>query len=395
MGTLSQEILSMTCAYSHSLLPSSHFIVTKPFKASVKRSLAREAERDSTLEKEMVRCYLLREWELALEEGRCGEMNRMERRLVGIKGRLEGMEGGERDEMHGEVSRLLKLVGGVTHAPIARVSTSQKDDVEKVFVLLKGKSNEERSIKSESALDTRNLANRRESEQFVEDALVRGEPVTLFHDAFDAAISQASQSSFKRRRAKVDISDTTSLHSTKSLDLNYSSPSKHWSSRDVTPTPADPHGLRLDSRMDVEEMIFSSSPRKKAALYATPRWPTSGRPSPPPPPPSTPPQLTTSPSYKRSVRGERPLLLTPPSPSPQGILGRKDFGAYAGDDSISVRSIYDELDDDRGKRNEEMDPAEEIWRGIEGEYLPLEGGKKSRWRRLRRQGSIRPSTRER
>src|SRR5271163_4038120 len=91
MGTLSQEILSMTCGYVLSLLPSSHFIVTKPFKTHVKRSLARDMERDTTMEREMVRCYLVREWELALEDWRCGEENRTEMRLLGIKERLERM----------------------------------------------------------------------------------------------------------------------------------------------------------------------------------------------------------------------------------------------------------------------------------------------------------------
>ena len=138
-------------------------------------------------------------------------------------------------------------------------------------------------------------------------------------------------------------------------------------SRDVTPTPADPKGLRYQL----------STTRKKAALYSRPRWPTSGRPSPSPSPPAdTPPSPTPKPRIHRSCRG------------------RRGFGDET--DSI-INSIYDEIDEPRehvesGVKSDdegEGDPARRIWKGIDEEYSSPEGGRFHRQRRMRRQVSIR------
>lgn len=126
-------------------------------------------------------------------------------------------------------------------------------------------------------------------------------------------------------------------------------------SRDITPTPSDPFGLRKDSRYTVEPPCTpTSSPRKRAALYNTPRWPKRGRPSPSPPP-----------------------------ETPTHVKGRKGFGVER--DGGGSSSIYDEILDEL-----DGDPAQRIWKGIDEEYCSPEGGRFTRSRKLRRQGSIRP-----
>ena len=205
------------------------------------------------------------------------------------------------------------------------------------------------SIKS--APETTNLSHRRESEVLVEQAILRGEPVTLFHNPSllspPTFTTKPGDSTTPRRSRRRNLaSDIISIRTTRTTTTP---------SRDVTPTPSDPLGLRKDSHASVTPSTpqSQSSPRKRAALYTTPRYPRTGRPS-----PSTPTQ----------------------------VPGRKDFGVAKGDDEVV--SIYDEIED------EDIDPAQRIWKGIDEEYClsscSPEGGRIARRRKLRRMGSIRP-----
>lgn len=193
---------------------------------------------------------------------------------------------------------------------------------------------------------------RRESEKLVEEAIERGEPVTLFHDDYpppppplcspfkSTTLDSPDSPPIILRSGKGEIS----FLSIRSLEEKYPiSPYRHVS-RDITPTPDDPYGLRDNSKN-------LQTPRKRAALYNSPRWPTSGRPSP----------GTPSPHTRRKEH-----------------IQHKDFGVSA--DHDNVESGYDELDVD--------DPAEKIWKGIDEEYTP-KGGRLTRRRRLRRWGSLR------
>lgn len=158
-----------------------------------------------------------------------------------------------------------------------------------------------------------NLDHRRESEKFVNEALDRGEPVTLF-------------SSETRSKAAPYVAGRRDF----------------GQDRDVTPTPADPYSLRQDP-------VSPHTPRKRAALYDSPRWPTGGRPS-PDTPSHTPRKSQTQDLRRRGMDVERPL-------------------------------------DDLGG-----DPAERIWKGIDEEYTsPGGGGGIMRKRWGRRKGSFRPS----
>jgi hypothetical protein len=391
MGTLSHPILTLTAAYSHPFLPSStQYVVTTAVEVRIKRTLGCASARDDVVAAEALRGELVAEWEAMRQLKEVGLFAKAQEVLKGMEGRLEawitrGREATEEImEMKEEVMKCVEQVWsgqgvgvmGITiperavrRGDIPRGSpypTHPKGEKLKQIKSTPASSSsgeceqgcDSRSIKSE-VLGTscikrkkeRNQSHRRESEKLVEDAIIRGQPVTLFHGKRDNSPILLSPVTPSHRSAEHQTLLT--IIPSRSHMAHPASPSRASSpfrSREVTPTPADPYGLRQDIRASTPQS--ASSPRKQAALYTTPRWPRSGRPS-----PSTP---THSP-----------------------IAGRKDFGTAT--DGDSVMSIYDELEDDG------QDPAMKIWRGIDEEYVSPEGGRFTRRRKLRRQTSIRYS----
>jgi hypothetical protein len=172
--------------------------------------------------------------------------------------------------------------------------------------------------------------------------------------------------------------DVISLRSVMTLDQKYPFTQHRHRSRDITPTPTDPFGLRKDpktigtspspspitSAVPVSNTgssipmatMTTPSPRKKAALYDSPRWPRSGRPS-----PSSPASIVGPVVQKDSVTDSKD--------------GKKIFGP-------------DRIDGERGRLGD-VDPAEAIWKGIDEEYVSPEGGRFKLRRKLRRKASVR------
>jgi len=211
---------------------------------------------------------------------------------------------------------------------------------------------------------------RRESEQLVEDAMSRGKPLTLFHDPFNS-----SPIEFTPRYTRTTLpprhpdSDKISLRSV----LTMETPGVRSRRRDITPTPSDPHGLRADSQYFTPQIM--SIPRKRAGIYATPRWPKGGRPSPPVATPTPTESLVRSfRTPERATNHPTAPLFLPPTP-----VERRE--ADPGAERRKSTSIYEEL---LREGDETADPAELIWEGINEEYSSPNVGRFTRWRRLRR-----------
>lgn len=110
----------------------------------------------------------------------------------------------------------------------------------------------------------------------------------------------------------------------------------------------------MDQRFNAAKGFITPSPRKRAALYDSPRWPRGGRPCP---------------------------------SSPSSVV-EKDAGT---EDTLKMDRMGDGDMGERDKREreEEVDPAELIWKGIDEEYVSPEGGRFNLRRKLRRKASVR------
>jgi hypothetical protein len=419
MGTLRTPIITFTAAYNHPLLPSeSQYVVCKPLSISVKRTLGCAVARNDGVRAEVLRRRLLDEWEIVGGYMREDRFEMAKSNLDGMMERLDnwvdsgGDGGGEWFEMRFDVMRemevvLTKILDGKRAVSAEEVKIPEEvlinNDLPRkgrIFSLFSkrkdkqhGKGNLEPvstcdsgndswssgSVKSDiprsskKAKTSQHLGNRRESEKLVEEAIIRGEPVTVFQENSEPLLLPPSTETIRRpttsqsqRRYERDA-DVISIRSTLTLDQKYPFTSYRHRSRDITPTPTDPFGLRRDSRaLPSSPQSVIPSPRKRAGIYAMPRWPRSGRPSPSSSPPS------------------------PPSKVRQ--QGRETFGSVKDDKSIA--SIYDEMDNQQQGRDfartGDVDPAELIWRGIDEEYVsPGGGGKFMKWRRSRRKVSSR------
>jgi hypothetical protein len=218
---------------------------------------------------------------------------------------------------------------------------------------------------------------RRESEQLVEDAIVRGKPLTLFHDPFNSSPLTLYSTDPPQLPPRRPDADKISLHSMLTTNLH-----SLERSRDITPTPNDPYGLRGDvQRVSTSSQSFTS-PRKRAAIYPAPRWPKSGRPSPPSAAPSH-DHRSKSPGLELKAATNSPVLpLLVPRPAAPDKAGRRGFDGVRPKERAA--SLYEEL---RTGFGADLDPAELIWKGIDEEYCSPEGGRFTRWRRLRRKVS--------
>jgi hypothetical protein len=263
---------------------------------------------------------------------------------------------------------------------------------------------------------TDNSGHRKESEKLVEEAIVRGEPVTLFNNALltkssllpsattkppttpttppspiprSAGTSSSNEVDQQHYNANVLLTpdpsssrdkdtDVISLRSVMTLDQKYPFTQHRHRSRDITPTPTDPFGLRKDpktiatspspspitsavlgsntgSSVPMASMTTTPSPRKRAALYDSPRWPRSGRPSP-----------------------SSPASIVGPVVQEDSVTDGKDRKKF----------VSNRIDGERGRLGE-VDPAEAIWKGIDEEYVSPEGGRFKLRRKLRRKASVR------
>ena len=358
MGTLSQPVMTLTTAYSHPLLPTTQYIVSKPAECKVKRSLGTAVTRDEMILFEILREESCAQWEKVWEYIWCGKWREARRKLMDMSERLDKWvdqgrnETEEFNDMKLDVMKTIEFV--LTKLlekeglPVARIAVPQpvvQREVGRTRPQSLWSSNAKKACPGMSGVSAssspgsnlsyisppaksdgarrsprKSLSHRRESEKLVEEAIIRGAPVTLFHD--EDVVPQTTLEAEPSTPTRNRPADSASLQDTRN-------------SRDLTPTPYDPFSLRL----------LTPSPRKKASIYSTPRWPRGGRPSPKSP--------------TRAI----------------AITGRATFGTSEG-------SIYDELDFPA------EDPAEEIWRGINEEYSSPGGGRFTRWRRLRREGSV-------
>lgn len=264
------------------------------------------------------------------------------------------------------------------------------------------------SSKSHKSSQTQNppppQGNRKESETLIQEAFVRGVPVTLFNTppsplpsilqitppsppptptqtqhthSSQRQFSQYSQNAqdmqytpntplmSRRVVSRERDADVISLRSVMTLDQKYPFTPHRHRSRDITPTPTDPFGLRKDpkratpaivkstSQQSMANRFVTPSPRKRAALYDSPRWPRGGRPS-------------------------------PSSPS----SGEKDGGKGDRTERNEVNK-GDGMEKEKREREEEVDPAELIWKGIDEEYASPDGGRFNLRRKLRRKASVR------
>ena len=313
MGTLKHPLLTLTTAYSHPLLPSeTQYVVTTPVQVGVKRTSGSAVRRDDGIQREVLRGLLVTEWE------RCGEFVKMGK-WVGARECLKWMmeqldlwvsKGREvNEEFHEMKSEIINYVEFVIGAErrVSEVGIPKKRELAiPERAIRRGEtlptrrrntpyphstpvsktSNDDgryNSPSKKSVSETTNLSHRRESEELVEEAIFRGKPVTLFHNRsllsppiFTTKPGDTTPTC--RSRSRHDsASDVLSIRTTRTTKT---------SSRDVTPTPSDPFGLRRDSHALPSTPQSQSSPRKRAALYTTPRYPRTGRPS-----PSTPTQV--------------------------------------------------------------------------------------------------------
>jgi len=232
------------------------------------------------------------------------------------------------------------------------------------------------------------LGNRKESETLVQEAFIRGEPVTLFNSLLPSDLlppsvpqylplpipSKADETPYPPRTLDPGPSadrdaDTISLRSVMTLDQKYPFTPHRHRSRDITPTPTDPFGLRKDPKTTSPSsplaslgfsgpmmkpsatQVVTPSPRKKAALYDSPRWPRGGRPS-------------------------------PSSPTSLVATERSGTGSKEGKRTADTMEAGD-------REAREVDPAEAIWKGIDEEYASPEGGRFKLRRMLRRKASVR------
>jgi hypothetical protein len=404
MGTLSHPIISLTTAYSHPILfPSEkQYVVTNPVSLRVKRTLGSAVVRGDYVHEEMFREGMIEEWEQCVGLVMDGRWGRAREVLKAMNERLDawvgkGKELGEEfHEMRVDLMKCVEFVltqileqksipssttsgngtsnGGDDYGELAvperairrgdtiRTMTRNTRYPGKWSLPLNSQSepgsnlpsdDERLSLSTKSLPTNNNLPNsqsyRRESEKLVEEAITRGEPVTLFDNNSPLSFPPTINTPIKTPSTIICTKNPrgSEVISTRNSPV----------SRDITPTPSDPFGLRKDSRR--EPSTPTPSPRKRAALYNTPRWPRTGRPSRSPPP--------ETPTQKGPV-----------------IKGRKGFGI----DGTGRSSIYDEI---AVAGDDGDDPAERIWKGIDEEYMSPEGGRITRSRRLRRRGSIRPS----
>jgi hypothetical protein len=429
MGTLKSPILTLTAAYNHPLLPAeTQYVVCKPVSLSMKRTLGCAVARNDAVRADVLRGALLSQWDAMVEFLKVGRFEEAKLILEGMMGRLENWVGadeegaGEWFEMRVDVMRelegvLTKILDGKGQGQLQSQSTGITRPQQ---ALLRENVSKKRRMTSQrltqnvrqagkarstpgSSIDSRNdswssgsvrsdtptgskktkcyqvVGHRRESE-LVEEAIIRGEPVTLFEQdpnyvhplpAMDSPLRKLepanSQKSYSPSLpSRKRDSDVISIRSTLTLDQKYPFTPHRHRSRDITPTPTDPFGLRSDSRVPSSVAQSANlSPRKRAGIYATPRWPQGGRPS-----------------RSQSTSSEHG------SPT----QGRQGFGTAK--DDKSETSIYNEINyEDRGHdavTTGDADPAELIWRGIDEEYIsPGGGGKFMKWRRSRRKVSVR------
>jgi len=359
---------------------------------------------------------MLREWEWVLRDVGSGEWDRARKMLAGMEKRIDewvGRGGGtvvgdaEVEGMRVDVMRLQEKVLTmilqkrghiadtirVPEPAITRHANPPRKAISRSYAPSRVASSTTTSSSSDysSRISTKSLRQtksefqnlqqlhpappplrRKESEKLVDEAIRRASPVTLFTPPTHKPPAKDHHLTSPPRRHTRETPPQSPDTPTPTVALT---------SRDVTPTPADPHGLRYSTASQL------TTPRKKAALYTTPRWPTSGRPSPSPSPPA---EGTPTPSQKPRRTHK----------------GRRGFGVAAQDDAESIiSSIYDEIEEvkmgsaggEKGREEKEDadgedgdgDPAKRIWRGIDEEYYSPEGGRFHRRRRARRQVSVR------
>ena len=404
MGTLTHPLLTVHAAFPHPLLPatdaigntSQHsnardhsgstgggavHIVTTPLTIAMKRTLGSAPKPHDTTKFSILREDLLRLWERALKALKSGETRHAEQLLNTMLLKLQTwVESGrevnaEFAEMEEDVRRVYREVVGTEREVKGGIKAPNpvlnRDEVRGRRIPTPLPSWSSASISEASSgmdgshhtkmsaaswrSEKRNGGNeysdhRRESENFVQEALSRGEPVTLFSctskpPRYPPAPQDLDLPGFVKRQSASIFETPQGKTSLLSRD-----------ERDVTPTTADPYGLRHDPRTP-------TSPRKRAALYDSPRWPTGGRPNP------------VSPDTPR----------TPPTPTHKPRASMGNTAGEGEEASLYTQSVYGVerfLDDE--------DPAVRIWKGIDEEYSsPLGGIMRKRWRR--REGSIRPS----
>ena len=404
MGTLTHPLLTIHAAFAHPLLPACDsidntfqycnvsdqsastggggaHIVTTPLTIGIKRTLGSAPKSRDTTKFSILREDLLRLWEPTLKAPKSGETQSTEQSLSSMLHSLRTWAESGREvnaefaEMEADVRRVYREVVDTGREARSRItvpkpvftrdgvhgrriptpipSWSSASTSEASSGSQKSRHTEMSGASQRSGKRTRGNEysdHRRESEIFVQDALSRGEPVTLFSSG-----SKPPQRPQNRQHPGSAKRQAASLFQTPAGKVSRFSGGE----RDVTPTLADPHGLRQPPHTP-------TSRRKRAALYDSPRWPTGGRPS--PVSPDTPPTPPTPTHYTRANMGKT----------------RED-----GEDA----SLYAQSVHGVETFSDEEDPAVRIWKGIDEEYSsPLGGIIKRRWRR--RDGSTRPSKAE-
>ena len=404
MGTLTHPLLTIHAAFPHPLLPETDaigntsqdpnrrdyssstgggavHIITTPLTVAIKRTLGSAPKPHDTTKFCILREDLLRLWERALKALKSGETRRAEQVLSTMLLNLQTWAESGREvnaefaEMEEEVRRVYQELvgterevrGGITAPkPVLKRDEVRGRRIPTPLPSWSSASMSEASSSTNGSHHTEKSAasrhrkkraggneysdHRRESEEFVQEALSRGEPVTLFSRTskpppWPPAPQNLHPPGFSQRQP-------ASIFKTPPGKTSRFSGGE----RDITPTIADPYGLRHDPRTP-------TSPRKRAALYDSPRWPTGGRPSP------------VSPDAPR----------TPPTPT---YKGRASMGNTADEDEEA--SLYAQSVHGVERFSDDEDPAVRIWKGIDEEYSsPLGGIMRKRWRR--REGSIRPS----
>ena len=114
---------------------------------------------------------------------------------------------------------------------------------------------------------------------------------------------------------------------------------------------ATPAMVTSIGRSSATNRFVTPSPRKRAALYDSPRW----------------------------TRGRRPGPASPPSAENDGEKYVKMESDEKGDG----------MEREKREKEDEVDPAELIWKGIDEEYVSPDGGRFNLRRKLRRKASVR------
>jgi hypothetical protein len=340
MGTLQHPLLTLHIAYPLHTAPSHNppaTVVLAPVTLSIKRTLGSAARPIDHVKTELFRTTLLREWRVLLRPMETNDQSTLESLLTGMMRSLRRWEssGRELDVEYAEMAADIKSLwdrGRVIQRPQKALVKDRSS-----WSTATSSSQTSRSQKSRDEIPVR--YQRRESEKFVTEALDRGEPVTLFSNTPPKSPSKKSPS--KKAPSEHGMRAAAGVAGRRDFGRD----------RDVTPTPADPYSLRHDP-------LTPHTPRKRAALYDSPRWPTGGRPSPDTPVSSR--HRQTREVRRRGMDVERDAI-----PLDLGVPGKEVVA--------------------------EEDPAERIWKGIDEEYTSGGGGGIMSKRWGRRKGSLRPS----